>query len=102
MEMTEWRMENRRGVDADAFATIKRYVLGVLEAGSWRDYIMRPRLEILTLRGLVNRAKVRRAATTLRRSPRRSRNISSSDPALNNLVALPNELLCKVLAYWLA
>ena len=49
-------------------------------------------------RGLVNRAKLR--ATTLRRSPRRSRKISSSDPALNNLVALPNELLCKVLAYW--
>ena len=97
MEMTEWRMENRRGVDADAFATIKRYVLGVLEAGSWRDYIMRPRLEILTLRGLVNRAKLR---ATSRRSLRRSRNISSSDPALNNLVALPNELLCKVLAYW--
>ena len=97
MEMTEWRMENRRGVDADAFATIKRYVLGVLEAGSWRDYIMRPRLKILTLRGLVNRAKLR---ATSRRSLRRSRNISSSDPALNNLVALPNELLCKVLAYW--
>ena len=31
---------------------------------------------------------------------RRSRNVTSSDPALNNLVALPNELLCKVLAYW--
>ena len=98
--MTEWRMENRRGVDADALAAIKRHILGVLEAGSWRDYIMRPRLEILTLRGLVNRAKQR--ATTLRRSPRRSRHISSSDPALNNLVALPNELLCKVLAYWRA
>ena len=95
MEMTEWRMENRRGVDADALAAIKRHILGVLEAGSWRDYIMRPRLEILTLRGLVNRAKQR--ATTLRRSPR---NMTSSDPALNNLVALPNELLCKVLAYW--
>ena len=94
--MTEWRMENRRGVDADALAAIKRHILGVLEAGSWRDYIMRPRLEILTLRGLVNRAKLR---ATSRRSLRRSRNISSSDPALNNLVALPNEL-CKVLAYW--
>jgi len=102
LEMTEWRMENRRGVDADALAAIKRHILGVLEAGSWRDYIMRPRLEILTLRGLVNRAKLRRAATKLRRSPRRSRNISSSDPAPNNLVALPNELLCKVLAYWRA
>ena len=100
--MTEWRMENRHGVDADALAAIKRHILGVLEAGSWRDYIMRPRLEILTLRGLVNRAKLRCAATKLRRSPRRSRNISSSDPALNNLVALPNELLCKVLAYWRA
>ena len=85
-------------VDADALGAIKRHVLGVLEAGSWRDYIMRSRLEILTLRGLVNRAKLR--ATTLRRSPRRSRNMTSSDPALNNLVALPNELLCKVLAYW--
>ena len=59
-------------------------------------------MRAVTLRGLVNRAKLRRAATKLRRSPRRSRNISSSDPALNNLVALPNELLCKVLAYWRA
>ena len=81
---------NRSSVDADALTAIKRHVLGVLEAGSWREYIMRPRLEILTLRGLVNRAKLRRSRN----------NINSSDPALNNLVALPNELLCKVLAYW--
>ena len=26
--------------------------------------------------------------------------IRSTDPALNNLVALPNELICQVLAYW--
>ena len=44
---------------------------------------MAPRLEVLTLRGLANRGKIR-----------------STDPALNNLVALPNELICQVLAYW--
>ena len=44
---------------------------------------MRPRLEVLTLRGLANRGKIR-----------------STDPALNNLVALPNELICQVLAFW--
>ena len=49
-------------------------------------------MRAVTLRGLVNRAKLRRSRN----------NISSSDPALNNLVALPNELLCKVLAYWRA
>jgi hypothetical protein len=37
----------------------------------------------LTLRGLANRGKIR-----------------SADPALNNLVALPNELICQVLAFW--
>ena len=26
--------------------------------------------------------------------------IRSTDPALNNLVALPNELICQVLAFW--
>ena len=49
----------------------------------WRAYIMAPRLEVLTLRGLANRGKIR-----------------SADPALNNLVALPNELICQVLAFW--
>ena len=44
---------------------------------------MAPRLEVLTLRGLANRGKIR-----------------STDPALNNLVALPNELICQVLAFW--
>ena len=51
-------------------------------AGSWRAFVMAPRLEILTLRGLANRGKIR-----------------SPDPTLNNLVALPNELICQVLAY---
>ena len=49
----------------------------------WRAYIMAPRLEVLTLRGLANGGKIR-----------------STDPALNNLVALPNELICQVLAFW--
>ena len=51
--------------------------------GSWHAFVMRPRLEVLTLRGLANRGK-----------------IHSTDPALNNLVALPNELICQVLAFW--
>ena len=65
------------------FITIQAQIDGVHAAGSWRAYIMAPRLEVLTLRGLANRGKVR-----------------STDPALNNLVALPNELICQVLAYW--
>ena len=48
-------------------------------------FVMAPRLEVLTLRGLANRGKIR-----------------SADPALNNLVALPNEVLCHVLGYWKA
>jgi hypothetical protein len=65
------------------FLTIKAQINGVHAAGSWRAYIMAPRLEVLTLRGLANRGKIR-----------------STDPALNNLVALPNELICQVLAFW--
>jgi hypothetical protein len=65
------------------FLTIKAQIHGVHKAGSWRAYIMAPRLEVLTLRGLANRGKIR-----------------STDPALNNLVALPNELICQVLAFW--
>ena len=63
--------------------TIKAQIDGVHAHGSWRAYIMAPRLEVLTLRGLANRGKIR-----------------STDPALNNLVALPNELICQVLAFW--
>ena len=65
------------------YKTIKTQIDGVHVAGSWRAYIMAPRLEVLTLRGLANRGKIR-----------------STDPALNNLVALPNELICQVLAFW--
>ena len=65
------------------FITIQAQINGVHAAGSWRAYIMAPRLEVLTLRGLANRGKIR-----------------STDPALNNLVALPNELICQVLAFW--
>ena len=65
------------------FKRIKAQIDGVHAAGSWRAYIMAPRLEVLTLRGLANRGKIR-----------------STAPALNNLVALPNELICQVLAFW--
>ncbi len=65
------------------FATAVAQIYGVRAAGSWRAYIMAPRLEVLTLRGLANRGKIR-----------------STDPALNNLAALPNELICQVLAFW--
>jgi hypothetical protein len=75
-----WR---RKLVVDPHFNSIKAQINGVHAAGSWRGYIMAPRLEVLTLRGLANRGKIR-----------------STDPALNNLVALPNELICQVLAYW--
>ena len=89
---------NQAARDGDYDAVRAWFSEHSLETSDERDREARGRLglEILTLRGLVNRAKLR---ATSRRSLRRSRNISSSDPALNNLVALPNEL-CKVLAYW--
>ena len=65
------------------FMTIQAHINGVHAAGSWRAYIMAPRLEVLALRGLANRGKIR-----------------SADPAMNNLAALPNELICQVLAFW--
>ena len=65
------------------FRNALAHINGVRAAGSWRAFVMRPRLEILTLRGLANRGKIR-----------------STDPALNNLVALPNELICQLLAFW--
>ena len=65
------------------FAAVKRHVHGLRAHGSWRAYVLAQRLEVLTLRGLANRGKIR-----------------STDPALNNLVALPNELICQVLAFW--
>ena len=63
--------------------TIKAQIDGVHAAGSWRAYVLAQRLEVLTLSGLANRGMIR-----------------SADPALNNLVALPNELICQVLAFW--
>lgn len=75
------------------FATIKAHINGVHAAGSWRAYILAQRLEVLTLRGLAN---CRRAnGTVMSRGM-----IRSADPAMNNLVALPNELICHVLAFW--
>ena len=65
------------------FAIALVRINGVRAYGSWHAFVMRPRLEVLTLRGLANRGKIR-----------------STDPALNNLVALPNELICQVLAFW--
>ena len=65
------------------FATVKRHVQGLRAHGSWSAYVLAQRLEVLTLSGLANRGMIR-----------------SADPALNNLVALPNELICQVLAFW--
>ena len=44
---------------------------------------MQEHYDILTLRGLAQRDY-----------------ITSTDPKLNSLVALPNEVLCHVLGYW--
>ena len=52
-------------------------------AGSFKRFALEPHFAILTLRGLANRGYV-----------------TSTDPKLNSLVALPNELLCHVLGYW--
>ena len=48
-----------------------------------KRWSMQEHYEILTLRGLANRGYV-----------------TSTDPKLNSLVALPNELVCHVLGYW--
>ena len=52
-------------------------------AGSFKQFAIEPHYEILTLCGLANRCY-----------------IASTDPKLNSLVALPNELVCHVLGYW--
>ena len=57
----------------------------VRQEGSFKRWSMSNHYEILTLRGLANRDY-----------------ITSTDPKLNSLVALPNEVLCHVLGYWKA
>ena len=52
-------------------------------AGSFKRFAMDPHYDMLTLRGLANKKYV-----------------TSTDPKLNSLVALPNEVLCHVLGYW--
>ena len=74
------------------FATVKRHVHGLRAHGSWRAYVLAQRLEVLTLRGLANRRRSNGTVTSRGM-------IRSADPAMNNLVALPNELICQVLAY---
>ena len=75
------------------FATVKRHVQGLRAHGSWSAYVLAQRLEVLTLRGLANRRRSNGTVTSRGM-------IRSADPALNNLVALPNELICQVLAFW--
>jgi hypothetical protein len=75
------------------FATVKRHVHGLRAHGSWRAYVLAQRLEVLTLRGLANRRRSNGTVTSRGM-------IRSADPAMNNLVALPNELICQVLAFW--
>ena len=71
--------------DGDVFCEIEDLFREIRIVGpqALRDFIMAPILEILTLRGLASRGKIR-----------------STDPKLNSLVALPNEVLCHVLGYW--
>ena len=58
-------------------------MLHPFDAGSFKRWAMQSHYEILTLRGLANKKYV-----------------TSTDPKLNSLVALPNEVLCHVLGYW--
>ena len=71
--------------DGDVFCEIEDLFREIRIVGpqALRDFVMAPILEILTLRGLAGRGKIR-----------------STDPKLNSLVALPNEVLCHVLGYW--
>ena len=66
----------RSGRIRDIFSSVR-------QAGSFKRWSMQSHYEILTLRGLANRDY-----------------ITSTDPKLNKLVALPNEVLCHVLGYW--
>ena len=65
------------------FGRIRDIFSSVRQAGSFKRWSMQSHYEILTLRGLANRDY-----------------ITSTDPKLNKLVALPNEVLCHVLGYW--
>ena len=65
------------------FGMIRDIIRSIRQAGSYKRWSMQEHYEILTLRGLAHRDY-----------------ITSTDPKLNSLVALPNEVLCHVLGYW--
>ena len=65
------------------FGRIRDLIYNVRMAGSFKRFAMDPHYDMLTLRGLANRGY-----------------ITSTDPKLNSLFALPHELLCHVLGYW--
>ena len=67
------------------FGRVRDLIRSVRQAGSYKRWSMQEHYEILTLRGLAHRDY-----------------ITSTDPKLNSLVALPNEVLCHVLGYWKA
>ena len=70
-------------VSDEFFGKIRDLIRNVRHAGSFKRWAMQSHYEILTLRGLAHRDY-----------------ITSTDPKLNSLVALPNEVLCHVLGYW--
>jgi hypothetical protein len=70
-------------VSDEFFGKIRDLIRNVRHAGSFKRWAMQSHYEILTLRGLANKKYV-----------------TSTDPKLNSLVALPNEVLCHVLGYW--
>ena len=65
------------------FGKTRDLISSVRMTGSFKRWAMQSHYEILTLRGLANKKYV-----------------TSTDPKLNSLVALPNEVLCHVLGYW--
>ena len=72
-------------VSDEFFGRTRDLFSNVRQEGSFKRWSMSNPYEILTLRGLANRDY-----------------ITSTDPKLNKLVALPNEVLCHVLGYWKA
>ena len=70
-------------VSDEFFGKIRDLIRNVRHAGSFKRWAIQSHYEILTLRGLANKKYV-----------------TSTDPKLNSLVALPNEVLCHVLGYW--
>ena len=79
-------------LDNEHWAGCKQLLADVRAAGSWRKYVIVPMKEVLRLRSLVARGRVRARVRTRSRTPRPLAWIMSPD--------VPKEIVWRVLDYW--